>query len=532
MILVENSFLEMINNPAREIRARVELLEGSTLINTFKYNDKLISFTIERIGENKFFGFGVSHKINVKLIDKNRELDITTANTLDIAFGVNENYCYPFAPFKVSEVRRDENTNQLSITAYDALNEATRHSVSELCLTPPYTIRDVAKACATILGLPYQIVNVNDSVFDTNYEVAANFEGTETIREALNDIAEATQTIYYIDGEYRLTFKRLDMSGEAVVDIDKNRYFTLESKNNRRLTGICSATELGDNVASELEQSGTTQYVRDNAFWVLRDDVATLVNNALAAIGGLTINQFEVDWRGNFLVEIGDKLAITQKDGSIVYSYLLDDVITYQGAYQQTTRWSYEAEDSETMANPSTLGDALNQTFARVDKVNKQITIVASENQANREAISSLQMDTANIRMSVQQTQEQTTNAIDSVNENINTLTSRVEASMSAEDVRIEITKQLDNGVDKVITSTGFTFDEEGLTVSKSGSEMETTITEDGMTVYKDGAAMLTANNEGVEAIDLHATTYLIIGKNSRIEDYGDSRTGCFWIGG
>ncbi|WP_299043899.1 hypothetical protein [uncultured Campylobacter sp.] len=111
MILVENSFLEMINNPAREIRARVELLEGSTLINTFKYNDKLISFTIERIGENKFFGFGVSHKINVKLIDKDRELDITTANTLDIAFGVNENYCYPFAPFKVSEVRRDENTN-------------------------------------------------------------------------------------------------------------------------------------------------------------------------------------------------------------------------------------------------------------------------------------------------------------------------------------------------------------------------------------------------------------------------------------
>ncbi|WP_299043902.1 hypothetical protein [uncultured Campylobacter sp.] len=209
------------------------------------------------------------------------------------------------------------------------MNEATRHSVSELCLTPPYTIRDVAKACATVLGLPYQIVNVNDTVFDTNYEVAANFEGTETVREALNDIAEATQTIYYIDGEYRLTFKRLDMSGEAVVDIDKNRYFTLESKNNRRLTGICSATELGDNVGAELEQSGTTQYIRDNAFWVLRDDVATLVENALAAIGGLTINQFEVDWRGNFLVEIGDKLAITQKDGSIVYSYLLDDVITY-----------------------------------------------------------------------------------------------------------------------------------------------------------------------------------------------------------
>lgn len=532
MILVEDTFLEMINNPAREIRARVELLEGSTLLNTFKYNDKLISFTVERIGENKFFGFGVSHKVNVKLIDKDRELDITTAHTLDIAFGVGSDYMYPFAPFKVSEVRRDENTNQLSITAYDALNEATKHTVSELCLTPPYTIKDVATACATLLGLPFQLVNVNDDVFETNYENAANFEGTETVREAMNDIAEATQTIYYVDGEYRLTFKRLDMSGEAVVDIDKNRYFTLESKNNRRLTGICSATELGDNVGAELEQSGTTQYIRDNAFWVLREDIATLVENALAAVGGLTINQFEVDWRGNFLVEIGDKLAIEQKDGSIVYSYLLDDVITYQGAYQQTTRWSYEAEDTETMANPSTLGDALQQTFARVDKVNKQITLVVSDTTANREAISNLQMDTANIRLSVQQTQEQTNTAIQGVSDNINTLTSKVEATMSAEDVRLEISSQLDNGVDKVITATGFTFDEEGLTISKSGSEMETTITEDGMTVYKDNEAVLTANNEGVQATDLHARTYLIIGTNSRIEDYGDSRTGCFWIGG
>lgn len=532
MIVVEDSFLEMINNPARTIRARVELLEGSTLLNTFKYNDKLISFTVERIGENKFFGFGVSHKANIKLIDLNRELDITTANTFDIAFGVGSDYMYPFAPFKVSEVRRDETTNALSITAYDALSEASKHTVSELSISAPYTIEEFATACATLLGLPFQIVNVNDEAFNTYYETGANFEGSETVREALNDIAEATQTVYYIDGEYRLTFKRLDLNGEAVVDIDKNRYFSLESKNNRRLTGICSATELGDNVGAELTQSGTTQYVRDNAFWELRDDIATLVDNALAAVGGLTVNQFDIDWRGNFLVEIGDRLAITQKDGTIVYSYLLDDVITYNGAYQQTTRWSYEGEDEETASNPSTLGDALKQTFAKVDKVNRQISIVASESQANREAISSIQMDTASIRASVQETQESYTASIDSVNDTLNTLTRQVEATMSAEDVRLEISSQLDNGVDKVITSTGFTFNEDGLTVAKSDSEMETTITEDGMTVYKNNKAVLTANNEGVEAIDLHATTYLIVGKNSRLEDYNSSRTGCFWIGG
>lgn len=44
---------------------------------------------------------------------------------------------------------------------------------------------------------------------------------------------------------------------------------------------------------------------------------------------------------------------------------------------------------------------------------------------------------------------------------------------------------------------------------------------------------MLKASKDGVDAKNLHAKTYLIIGKNSRFEDYnGGTRTGCFWIGG
>ena len=104
---------------------------------------------------------------------------------------------------------------------------------------------------------------------------------------------------------------------------------------------------------------------------------------------------------------------------------------------------------------------------------------------------------------------------------------------MSAEDVKVEIQKELSNGVDKVETSTGFTFNDEGLTITKSDSEMKTTINEDGMIVYRNDEAVLTANNIGVDAVNLRATTYLIIGTNSRFEDYNEgTRTGCFWIGG
>ena len=110
-------------------------------------------------------------------------------------------------------------------------------------------------------------------------------------------------------------------------------------------------------------------------------------------------------------------------------------------------------------------------------------------------------------------------------------LTKKVEATMTSDDVQLTISNELEKGVDKVTTSTGFTFNDEGLTISKSDSEMSTNIDEDGMSIFKGSEEVLTANNTGVDAQNLHATTYLIIGTNSRFEDYGSDRTGCFWIG-
>lgn len=113
----------------------------------------------------------------------------------------------------------------------------------------------------------------------------------------------------------------------------------------------------------------------------------------------------------------------------------------------------------------------------------------------------------------------------------VNELAKKVEATMTSEQVTLAIQTQIASGTTQVKTSTGYTFNEEGLTVEKSNSEMKTQITDDGMTVYKKGAAVLRANNKGVDAVNLHATTYLIVGNGSRFEDYGTNRTGCFWIG-
>lgn len=531
MINADKLFLDMINSPVRRIKARVELLNGSTLINTFKCTDILKEFSIDRVGENKFFGYGICQKLNIKLLDKDRELNITTDNSLDVSFGVGSDYIYLCPTFQVTEVHRDENTNELSITAYDVLYKANNHKMSEIPLAS-YSIGELAQACASVLGVSLVTNNVTDGAFDTFYSDGANFDGTETIREVLDAIAEATQCIYYVCNNFNLTFKRLDKSGDAVTTIDKAKYIELDSKTNRRLAKIIHSTELGESLEASTDATGSKQFVRDNPLWDLRNDIADLLENAIAAVGGLTINQFECSWRGNFLLEIGDKIDIVTKDNDTVTAFLLDDVINYDGTLSEVTRWSYENNEDESAENANTLGEAIKQTYARVDKANKKIELVASDMQTNRESISALEINMDSINASVTKIEQNTTESLDAVNSEIGTLKQRVDATMTAEDVQIKIQQELDNGVATVTTSTGFTFNDEGLTVSKSNSEMTTTITEDGMQVKKNNEAVLTANNLGVEAINLNASTYLIIGKNSRFEDYSGNRTGCFWIGG
>lgn len=101
---------------------------------------------------------------------------------------------------------------------------------------------------------------------------------------------------------------------------------------------------------------------------------------------------------------------------------------------------------------------------------------------------------------------------------------------ITKDQLEIEIEK-VKNGITTVTTTTGFTFDDEGLTVTKTGSEMSTQVTEDGMTISRSGTQVLVVDNQGVQATNLTANTFLILAGITRFEAYGD-HIGCFWIGG
>ena len=196
------------------------------------------------------------------------------------------------------------------------------------------------------------------------------------------------------------------------------------------------------------------------------------------------------------------------------------------------TDGDYAAEDWG-KASDYTNDDALHE-FVDGEYAGTKDTVANQGQQINTQEvrISNLEVNADAISATVQRVQTDTKESLDSVNQSISELSEKVSLTLTPEQVDIVIDQKLAQGVETVRTSTGFTFDEEGLTVSKTGSEMTTQVTEDGMTVSRSGSEVLVANNQGVQATNLNANTFLIIAGKARFEEYGADRIGCFWIGG
>jgi hypothetical protein len=527
----------MNDNLRRTIQGKVELYTGSTHLKTFLYNDNLQEITVARTGEKgKFFGFGICQQATIKIVDRNKDLAFAKGHLLRVGFKANNTGAYTTVcpAFYIKNAERDEKTQVYTITAYDALDSATSLVWRDLKLNLPYTLEDVVEQIRMFLGLSGYSV---PSGFTTAYEVPANFGGDENLRTVLNALAEVTQTIYYIDQNNKLIFKRLSQTDDPVLSIIKRDYYEFTDALPVTISKIVHATELGNNYEGGTGD-GVTQYIRENPFWNARADLGSLITEGAARIAGLTVIPHALRWRGNFLTEIGDKVSIEAESGTI-NTFILEDSFTYNGGLSQNNVWEYMPESEKTTAsNPITIGEKINQTYAKVDKVNRQVTLYASELDETKAQVGELVVNTERINASISAVEKQvvevegTVEGVSSqVNSRIDTISSDVALKLDKTGVEITVEHRLDQGVDKVVTaSKKYTFDDTGLNIESDDSEISTRILEDGMRIYKNDEEVLTASNRGVTATDLYATTFLIIGDNSRLENSGN-RTACFWIG-
>lgn len=540
MYNVSDAYLDAYKVPARHIIGAVECqTENGPL--TLAASSNLVNFTIEKTApKGKLFGFAVSQQITIEAIGildtiKRGDKLIPSIESADY----NEDVVL-LPHFYVDTIEHNQVKNRTTIKGYDILHKLDSIPISSFEFTYPVAARNYALDILQPIGGYAQFEGINQLIRE-----APNLSGSESARSVLIALAEFTGSIIYVSREDTVKFR--GMEAEDFTDVlTADDYYDLTIGEIITLTKIASVTELNDNYAHGSE--GFTQVMWENPFLNMNDDVDTLVSSIYSKVQNLSSTGYTLTWRGCPAYEIGDLVILQEKDGTAQFVRYFNEKIVYNGGLRASSDW--EPAESETIeAAPPTLGEAIKSVYAKVDKVNKEISLVVSEEVKKQvengaldepigeivdEKLSHIEIDTESIELSVmQKTQDYVDDEMSDVKEDLNELKKEVSMTLTEDDVQILIENSQTSNAQSVTTSTGYTFDQNGLTISRTGTALSTQITEDGMTIYRNDDEILVADNEGVKATNLHATTYLIVGVNSRFEDYdNNTRTGCFWIGG
>lgn len=155
---------------------------------------------------------------------------------------------------------------------------------------------------------------------------------------------------------------------------------------------------------------------------------------------------------------------------------------------------------------------------------------------------SSVTSITEGIKGSIKENNEDILEKIKSTNDDLVKISENVTDIQTATSRVITFTQDIEqNGVSKVKTETGYTFDKEGLRIEKTGAETKSKLNETGLEIQdatgSNDEILLKAgyDNETGETIvkskNMTVEKYLTIGKNSRIEDF-ENGTAVFFVGG
>ena len=215
-------------------------------------------------------------------------------------------------------------------------------------------------------------------------------------------------------------------------------------------------------------------------------------------------------------VRAGHILQITDVGGHKITAYVMECKRAGQKVTAVCTG-SYR-RDSVSAVNRLTLENV----NGKVLNLKTDIDGIRLENKAADGRMTALELTVEGISAGVTETSETAKGLVSRVSD----------LELSATAFSLNFQQIQENGTDKVTTETGYTFNKDGLHIERSGANMANKLDNTGMYVTRGGQAILTANDEGVQAVDVQVHNYLIVGEHARLEDYENSRTACFYIGG
>lgn len=348
------------------------------------------------------------------------------------------------------------------------------------------------------------VVDINNINYFTDYE--AQLEAVNTSEDTATDyIAHEEQTYNFplsegqklMEGSYLANDGIHNVRKQVVLDGTEN-WTDLWVSSNGRYEYQCT-----DALSDSKRQAGSTNnvicksdyYVATHydggtgSLWNYRANdnypyLIAITDNINTTAGKISIKNLDITTTADF------KAWLSTHNVTVEYELAEEEIVPYTPEQQQAwneissmttympvTNIYSEAyaeieyvrnnglEIYETRANATRQYTETTQKFAQQEITNESITNTVSE------TVTRLNND----YMTADQTQGQ----IDTLNDNVETVSSRTtELELTSSALQLDITDIHQNGVSKVQTSMGYTFDDEGLKINKSNAETGTVIDE------------------------------------------------------
>lgn len=568
------------------LKTLVRLPDGTQLFSGTGSENAIQSITVTQCvnsGKDLTLGSCCAGMVELKLFTPGGDLHIAAGDELEVYRLSDSGAQYKLGIFLAEKpVRKSANTLQL--TAYDRVVKLDRDLTGWLNSLDqwPYTLYRLAQMTCEVCGLEL----VNTEIPNGGYPVRKFSGDGITGRQLMQWIGEAAGRFCRATADGKLEFAwyapvrgmQIHIAKEPVKDFsytEENLQFLSEDVSaqtdgdgnvtlvSERLTSSCDGQ---GNVALAL--AGTVAYIpffqnglsyedytvapiqkvqlrqtEDDVGTVYPDGITEPVNTyiitgnpLLTAVTGEELKPvaevlFEILQQVRFTpckvsipacpqLRAGDAVDITDRNGKTITCYVMTK--TQKGQRDTLECTGNPTRDSTTACN----NQLLTSLQGKVLKLRTDVEGVRLENSDHGDRLTTVETDLDGIRGTVQAKSDE----LGAVKERMS------EVEQTADGLQVTVKSIQQDGVNKVKTQIGYTFDDNGLQIAREGQQMKNLLDNTGMYVTKNGQTVLQANAAGVVATDVQVRNYLIVGEHARFEDYTDGtdtlRTACFWLGG
>lgn len=456
---------------------------------------------------------------------------------IKVSFGVkignNEPTWYSLGNFLITKAELNDVNDKVSFEAMDYTKKFNKEFTTTN-VTFPCTALELAQAvceqCNVTLGTT-DFTN-SDFVIDNN-----QYTEGDSCRKVMQDIGKLAYSWVRIgwDNKCYIDYAVDNATPDEYNTIRNNKYYNLSLQKekfgpvNRVVIGMKDVE--GENVVVE-----DTESIEKNGLWEIKiydnnltytPELRNQVKASANRLFGLTYTPIDMTTVGHPWLLGKEHIAVVDMNENTVLTYPFDRTMSYNGHIKTKIQSKMDSRTETTYPNNGSYENELRKTRIIVDKQNGTISEITS--------------DMEKIDVTVNNNYQEIQNKFNGYTPIEKTVEIETSVVRLQEDTYTKTqidTKLTDGSVTKVMSTSG-TFDSNGLTIEQTNAKTKGNFNASGLTVIDNTSSvsekLLFAgydeerNETVVDTANINVTHYLVIGENSRLEDYEDG-TGVFDI--